>query len=331
MTFCAACVESDVAGGEPTTPQGAIPLRLNVGNLVELQTRGTDVGLQNGSLAQGASVGVFVMYERDYDSLRIGSSYHNTSYAYDNVRCRLEADGSLCPTDLTEMFYPMGQDMKVAVFAYAPYDPAMTREALLLPKDSIHVDLDQSEDSVILRNDILLGTPVVGNPLRTPITDHSSAPYPSESISLNLSHQRCRIVLDLKFSGTEQLMQGQPVFHADSILVYAEDVPTAAPLGYAMDSAMVNYAPADSLIFDTLLMATYTDVYVGEGEELPFVATALVLPSSAETQPSFCVVMISDGERRYIRRRATQPVALNQGTSVSFRTTVDSRGLDFTE
>ncbi len=329
LAICTACADRDINGDAGTVQPGNVPLRVRVGNIVELRTRGTDAGLQNSTLAPGARVGLFVMYERDYDSLRVGSSYHNTTYYYDNVECTLEANGALLPVDTTELFYPMGQDMKIAVFAYAPFDSTMTREALLLPKDSLYVSADQSTDSSILRNDLLLGTPTMGNPLRMPISDHTSSPYLSEGISLNLSHQRCQIVLDLKLCGTQELLQGQPLFHADTVMVYVENVPMSAPLGCSLDSVMRNYVPADSVVLDTMLMATYTDVFVTEGEEKPFVATGLVLPCSLPVEPSFCVVMISGNERRYIRRRATLPVNIERGTSVSFRTIVDAQGLLF--
>lgn len=329
LAACVACTESDVPGGDPSAPQvGNVPLRLSVGNLVELQTRGTDAGLQNSTLAPGTRVGVFVMYERDYDSLRIGSAYHNATYSYDNVECRLGADGSLQPTQLTEMFYPMGRDTKIAVFAYAPYDKDMTREALLLPKDSIYVDMWQDADSIVLRNDLLLGTPALANPLRTPVADPEVSPSATEKISLNMRHQRCRLVLDLKLSGTPWLLDGQPLFHADSILVYAENVPVAAPLGYSLDTAMVNYAVADRVVLDTMLIAVHTDVFVGEAQEMQLYATGIVLPCPSPVEPSFRIVMISGNERKYIRRKVASPVSLDRGTSVMFRTTVDARGED---
>ncbi len=323
LALCVACTEQDVTSGGEAVRPGSIPLRVSVGNLVELHTRGTDAGLQDATLAPGTRVGLFVMYERDYDSLRVGSSYHNTSYYYDNVECTLEVNGALTPTDATELFYPMGQDNKIAVFAYAPYDRNMTRESLLMPSDSVYVSTDQSTDSLVLSADLLLGTPTLGNPLRTPISDYTSSPYQSEGINLNLNHQRCRMVLDMKLCGTPELLQGQPLFHADSVMVYVGNVPTSAPVGYSLDDQMQNFAPADSVLLDTVLMATYTDVFVAEGEERPFVATGLVIPCVSPVEPSFCIVIVSGDERSYIRRKATQPVNLNRGTSVSFRTRVE--------
>lgn len=332
LAVCMACTETDITGGEPSAPEVSdVPLRLCVGNLVELQTRGTDTEMQNSTLAAGTQVGVFVMYERDYDSLRIGSSYHNASYYYDNVRCRIEEDGSLHPVESAELFYPMGQDMKIAVFAYAPYDQNMTREALLMPKDGIYVDSLQDSNAAVLKNDLLLGTPVMKNPLRMPISDHTSSPYPSEKIMLNLRHQRTRLIMNLKFSGTPELLDGRPIYHADSVLVFAENVPMSAPLGYSLDTTMINYAVADSLVTDTMLMAVYTDVYVEEAQEKQFFATGIALPSATPVEPSFCIVMVSGEERKYIRRRVTSPVVLERGTSVTFRTTVDSCGEDLAE
>ncbi|MCM1516584.1 MAG: fimbrillin family protein [Paraprevotella sp.] len=324
LAMCMACSENDVAGGGDANQGVRVPIRLGVGNLVELQTRGTDAGMQNATLAPGASVGIFVMDEREYDSLRTGSSYRNASYHYDNVECRLDADGTLQPTGLAEMFYPMEQETKIAVFAYAPYDEAVTRESLLLPEDGVCVSADQSSDDVVLENDLLLGTPVTANPLRMPVSDYSSAPYKTESIRLNLRHQRCRIVLDLKFRGTPELLDGQPFFHADSVLVYAVNVPMSVPSGCTLDDGMENYAVADSILPDTLLMAAYTDVHVGEGQEMAVVATGIVLPCQLPVEPSFCIVMVSGNERRYIRRKVSSPVVMERGTSVSFRTTVEA-------
>lgn len=324
LTICMACSENDITDGGDVNQYGRIPIRLSVDNLVELQTRGTDAGMQNATLAPGTSVGVFVMDERNYDSLRAGSSYRNASYYYDNVECRLNADGTLQPTGLTEMLYPMGQDTKIAVFAYAPYDEAVTRESLLMSGDGVYVSADQRSDGVVLENDLLLGTPVSANPLRMSVSDHLSVPYQTESISLNLRHQRCRIVLDLTFCCTPELLDGQPLFYADSVLVYAENVPMSAPLGYALDEEMENYAVADSVVSDTLLMAIYTDVRLEEEQEKALVATGIVLPCQFPVEPSFCIVLVSGNERRYIRRKVSSPVALERGTSVSFRTTVEA-------
>lgn len=325
LAICMACSENDVTGGCDINQDGRIPLRLCVGNHVELQTRGTDTGLQNSTLAPGTRVGVFVMTERDYDSLRAGSAYHDALYCYDNVECSMEADGSLRPTKLAEMFYPMGQDMKVAVFAYAPYDKDMTREALLLPMESVSVGADQSSDDVVLGNDLLLGTPALANPLRMPVTDHASSRYAPEAVSLNLRHQRCRIVLDLKFSGTPELLDGNSSFRVDSMQVYVGNVPMEAPLGYSLDETMENYAVADSVVTYSLLMAKYTDVVVWEGQELSMVATGIVLPCPYPVNLYFSIVMYLENGPSVIFRRVASPVVLERGTSVSFRTTVEER------
>lgn len=323
LVLCLACAENDIVGGDDVAHGVRMPIRLSVGNFVELQTRGTDSGLQDGTLAPGTHVGVFVMSERDYDSLRIGLVHHDMSYGYDNVECILNADGSLQPTWQTEMFYPVGRDMRIAVFAYAPYDRGMTREALFHPGDGIRVGADQSRDAAVLLNDVLLGTPVAGNPMRTPVIDHTASPYPSEPVSINMRHQCSRIVLDLTFQGPDTLQAEHRPFHADSILVYAEAVPMSAPLGHVLDSAMTNYAVADSIMQDTMLMAVYTDVHVEEGEDRQLHATGIVLPCPFPVEPSFCIVIISGHERKCIRRRVASPVFLDRGASLSFRATVD--------
>ena len=90
-------------------------MRFSLGDLVDMTTRGTGEELGYTTFEPGQSVGVFVMYERDLDSLREGSDYHNISYYYDNVECRIDESGNLHPNSIEEMFYPMGLDSKIAV------------------------------------------------------------------------------------------------------------------------------------------------------------------------------------------------------------------------
>lgn len=323
LAMCISCTENGVAIGDDEKKFSNVPMRFSVGNLVELQTRGTDAGLQNGTLASGATVGVFVMSECDYDSLRVGIDQRSATYYYDNVECRLDADGTLHPVNLREMFYPIGQDMRIAVFAYAPYDKNMTRNALLMPRDSIGVSVDQSSESRILINDIILGTPVVGNPLRMPVSDYTSQLLDTKGISLNLRHQRSRIILNLVFRNAEKNVEGLAWNRLDTVFVYAENVPLSAPLGCSLDSSMEDYATADSILLDTLLMAKYTNVYIESEQEKQFTSTGIVLPCSFPVRPSFYIVMVSGNNRRYIRYSTVSPVIFERGTSTTFRTVLD--------
>lgn len=297
------------------------PLRLHVGNLVDLTTRGSNPGLQNAALALDAEIGLFVVLASDLDSLNYGIVSSNGYYGYDNLRCKIGASGEIVPMDTTELFFPLGTESKVYVFAYAPYDYAMDRERLLLADDSVSVDFIQSSDELILKNDFILGVPQSGNP----VCRSSTGDYSGKSIGLKMRHQRCQLILNVTIQGTSALLDNHSIFYADSILVYAENVPVSAPRGYSLDSVFLNYCVADSIVYDTVLMSVYKDIAITENQEFTLPSTAIVLPSDSLTEPAFCVKFISGEETFCVRRRVSEALNYRRGTSMTFSTVISSK------
>ena len=319
LAVLSACTE-DIVVQEPEFPsmEKRIPLYLHVGNVIELTTRGTSLGLQDGSLSVDSEVGLFIMRESDFDSLKTGIVHYDRSYGYENLRCRVGSNGGIMPTDTAELFYPLEQDAKIVVFAYAPYDSAMTRERLLLPGDTVSVDRDQSRDDLILKNDFILGVPVYGNPLVKAGVNGYPVDSRTESVALSLKHQRCRLALEVTLHGKKELLGDEDLLYADSILVYAENVPVTAPLGYSLDSQSANYDIADGIECDTVLMAVYKDIAIDKNQEYVLTSTAIVLPSDEMFEPSFRVEIVSGGQRQSVRRRVSNEMSFKGGTSVSF-------------
>ena len=319
LAVLSACTE-DIVVQEPEIPsmEKRIPLYLHVGNVIELTTRGTSLGLQDGSLSVDSEVGLFIMRESDFDSLKTGIVHYDRSYGYENLRCRVGSNGGIHPTDTAELFYPLEQDSKIVVFAYAPYDSAMTRERLLLPGDTVSVDRDQSRDDLILKNDFILGVPVYGNPLVKAGVNGYPVDSRTESVALSLKHQRCRLALEVTLHGKKELLGDEDLLYADSILVYAENVPVTAPLGYSLDSQSANYDIADGIECDTVLMAVYKDIAIDKNQEYVLTSTAIVLPSDEMFEPSFRVEIVSAGQRQFVRRRVSNEMSFKGGTSVSF-------------
>lgn len=302
--------------------QAKIPMRFSLGDLVDMNTRGTGEELGYTTFEPGQSVGVFVMYERDLDSLREGSDYHNISYYYDNVECRIDESGNLHPKSIEEMFYPMGLDSKIAVFAYAPYDSTMTRKRLLNSQDTIFVSSNQSIIRETQNNDLILATPLQGNPLLRPAIDGTSGSFPTASIKLNFRHQRSRVVLNVTLDGGSEFMDGKDFLLIDTMYVYAENVPMCAPSGCKLDDTMNNFAPADILQNDTMLMACFTDIDLLNTQKKTFTSIGIVLPSNTPVELSFRIEFVTAQKRSKVRRKAVVPVMFERGASLNFKTTI---------
>ena len=332
LSLLSACSdnESVIDNGSGQVPE-QMPLRFCLGDVVDMTTRGTGSEMDFAAFEPGKSVGVFVMYERDLDSLRVGSDYHNISYYYDNVECSVDEKGNLLPVSIPEMFYPMGVESKIAIFAYAPYDSAMTRKQLLNSANCISVSADQSIYRETQRNDLVLGTPLQGNPLARPAADGHNGNFPTANIRLNFRHQRSRVVLNVTLDGESDFMDGREFVMIDSMFVYAENVPMHAPLGYRLSESMNDFAPADSLMSDTMLMACFTDIDLLNTQKKSFTAIGIVLPSDELSEISFRIEVVEGGNRRYIRRKAVAPIRYERGVSINFRTTISEGMTDFEE
>lgn len=291
-----------------------VPLRISVDDIVDITTRSAAGVLPGDALSPDARLGIFVMYERDFDSLAVGSDYHNVSYYYDNVECALDGHGNLCPLDGGQLFYPMGVDSKIAIFAYSPYDSLMTRQRLLNPKGIVGVAADQGTEESVVANDLLLGTPVAGNPLGRP-SGHDGR---GGDVRLNLRHQRCRIVLDFTLEEIFGLIGAESLPAVDSLYVYAENVPLDTPAGYSLDNAMTDFALPDTIHRDTVLMSTLVETGGLDAMKVRYTSMAIVMPTVLPAEISFRLLLVSGTEHREIRLRTKETVAFGRGTSVRF-------------
>lgn len=314
MTACTSDMLPE--GGATDKDESATPLCIRVDGFVSMTTRAALADMPGGTLSSDTRLGVFVMYERDYDSLAIGSYYRNISYSYDNVECSIDNAGNLYPANGEPLFYPMGSDVRIAVFAYAPYDSSMTREKLFAPKGEVGVDCDQHHEAVIASNDFLFGTPVFGNPFSKPHNNIGSMPA---DIRLNLRHQRSRIVLDFTLRELLELLDTVPFAHVDSFSVIAENVPVEAPVGYSLDSSLTNFAHPDSVRRDSVRLGAFMATEELNTLDTRYTSVGIVIPCAEPADMSFKFILMSGTDSHEVRLHAQTPVAFERGTSVMFR------------
>ena len=213
-------------------------------------------------------------------------------------------------------------ESKIAIFAYAPYDSAMIRKQLLNSEDCISISADQSIYRETLRNVLVLGTPLQGNPLERPAIDGHNGNFPTANIRLNFRHQRSRVVLNVTLDGESDFMDGRDFLLIDTMYVYAENVPMCAPSGCKLDDTMNNFAPADILQNDTMLMACFTDIDLLNTQKKTFTSIGIVLPSNAPVELSFRIEFVTAQKRSKVRRKAVVPVMFERGASLNFKTTI---------
>lgn len=329
---CVACTTDTLPENSvPCNENFRIPLSIKVNNIVDITTRGAVMDLPGDRLSADTRLGLFVMYERDYDSLAIGSNYHNISYFYDNVECFVDNSGVLQTVSGEQMYYPMGRGSKIALFAYAPYDSTMTRERLLNPKDKVSVAKVQNNEETLLANDLLLGTPVLGNPLPRPNVSGWQGGNNVGDIQLKLRHQRCRIVLNFTLQGLFELIGTEPPAHVDSLAVYAENIPVEAKCGYSLESTMTDFSTSDSIRRDTVLMGTFLNVENSANENQAYTSACIAIPCNEAAEISFKLMMKSGTEINEVRLYTKAPVVFERGTSVLFHVNTDTGNESNTE
>lgn len=144
----------------------------------------------------------------DREALLIADAYRDgRTYGYENIRARINADGSITRVDGLGFIYPLHTADRVAVMAYAPYREDMTYDNLKsgLP---IAVRSDQNLDEAMRQTDILFGIPTAGIPTR----EAENVP-----MTIGFRHVMTNVRLYVRVANT-------PEMRSDSIIVRMRNV-----------------------------------------------------------------------------------------------------------
>lgn len=144
----------------------------------------------------------------DREALLIADAYRDCrTYGYENIRARINADGSITRVDGLGFIYPLHTADRVAVMAYAPYREDMTYDNLK-SGFPIVVHSDQEFDEAMRRTDILFGIPTAGIPTR----EAENVP-----MTIGFRHVMTNVRLYVRVANT-------PEMRSDSIIVRMRNV-----------------------------------------------------------------------------------------------------------
>lgn len=303
----AGCSEEPLVQGGVDAPQmELIPLHFSVANFDVAETRGTTV--KEGTLSE---VGVFLMSESEYKALLAGEVvyksdttldknnvevsfpyYHNienlkpyNDAERNNIKFSVSEDNVLAPEkEGLQLYYSTTGG--TVVFAYAPYNPDMTKQMLFQP-ESVTVPADQNTDDLIKDNDFYLATPAMngtGNPVN----------WYHKSITLEFRHQYARIVLASNDKSLQNMCWDLAEdTEADRVAVYVKDVPTKGTWKLNSEGTDFDFDKTET---GRIFMASYSL----ENGKLPdtdtITSTALVLPDPKGAAPRFGIVFYRGNE-----------------------------------
>lgn len=305
MLLLAGCSDEPLGQGNGDAPQmELIPLHFSVANFDVAETRGITV--EEGTLSE---VGVFLMSESEYKALLAGEVvyksdttldknnvevsfpyYHNIEnlkpYNADrnNIKFSVE-DNVLAPEkEGLQLYYSTTGG--TVVFAYAPYNPEMTKQMLFQP-ESVTVPADQNTDDLIKDNDFYLATPAMngtGNPVN----------WYHKSIKLEFRHQYARLVLASNDKSLQNMCWDLAEdTEADRVAVYVKDVPTKGTWKLNSEGTDFDFDKTET---GRIFMASYSL----ENGKLPdtdtITSTALVLPDPKGAAPRFGIVFYRGNE-----------------------------------
>lgn len=204
---------------EETTQAQPQQIRFTTNSLVSAEVETRAAGVPEGqTLKAGDRIGIFVLMARD---MKTGDTQiiNNTQYGYHNIMGVVQEDGSIDVRRVT-LYYPINQEDKVVIMAYAPYEPykdLLPAEvgSFYTPQLTTTLKADQSLDVNYTASDLLIGLPEDGNPVRKN----------GEPVRLKFVHNGSRIKLALdieaaKVAGYErvQVYVNQPLAGAVSAL-----------------------------------------------------------------------------------------------------------------
>ena len=300
------CSDEPLGQGNGDAPQmELIPLHFSVANYDVAETRGTTV--EEGTLSE---VGVFLMSEGEYKALLAGEVVYNDNSTLDknnvevsfpyyhnienlepynadrnNIKFSVSEDNVLAPDEEGLQLYYSTTGGTV-VFAYAPYNPEMTKKMLFQP-ESVEVPADQNTNDHIKDNDFYLATPAMngtGNPVN----------WYHKSITLEFRHQYARLVLASNDKSLQNmcwnLTKGT---EADRVAVYVKDVPTKGTWKLNSEGTDFDFDKTET---GRIFMAEYDLVNGKLPDTDTITSTALVLPDQKGAAPRFGIVFYNGTE-----------------------------------
>lgn len=306
LLLLAGCSDEPLGQGNGDAPQmELIPLHFSLADYDVAETRGTTV--EEGTLSE---VGVFLMSEGEYKALLAGEVVYNgnstldknnveVSFPYyhnienlepynadrNNIRFSVSEDNVLAPDEEGLQLYYSTTGGTV-VFAYAPYNPEMTKKMLFQP-ESVEVPADQNTNDHIKDNDFYLATPAMngtGNPVN----------WYHKSITLEFRHQYARLVLASNDKSLQNmcwnLTKGT---EADRVAVYVKDVPTKGTWKLNSEGTDFDFDKTET---GRIFMAEYDLVNGKLPDTDTITSTALVLPDQKGAAPRFGIVFYNGTE-----------------------------------
>ena len=248
-----------------------IPMRFRVGNIAELSissktTRADASGLIDPSII-GKEIGLFVILDTDYQRALNGQEL-KSGFRYSNIRGIVQSDGSIEIPD-TIIYHPLYQQSEMAVIAYSPYRADMP-DSVLYKGEILQINDNQTTPDLMFENDLLVGTPAIGNPFR------ATPPYDltPQTVSLTFSHSYCRLIVDV------ELPYGDEEFTCENVLVNMNNISLEAKVNILADTVMVDTSSISSV---QMLNTPYNTGTI-ENDVISYRATAIIFPQQYDNQ-----------------------------------------------
>lgn len=308
-----------------------VALKLRVAPTFEVSTRAISTDVQNNSFENGTAIGVFILDDDDNSfATATESEFSSHSYLkYENLKYTYSADdGSLTfADDLSDRGMsggPLVKNSRIVVIAYAPYQPEMTYEKLMVTPQ-ITISDSQVDKAGIKASDFILGTP----------RDYrNSFVYDGETpVTLSMRHQLSRIVLKFTPASLLEIINAENSLTVSSLTVKAQNVLKCISSGVGLDEAKENYVfpvfHAEDNSLGEVVMANYTNKVLSASDNAYMVATAIVLPytyfANSDEKPRFKIEIeyVENGETNtksisLSLRNANQVITLGRGQSHNF-------------
>ena len=254
-------------------------INLKAGDIVSVEidksTRSTNLDAAVNNLVSGQELGLFVMTERDYQSLLAGTPVINRYYGYDNIKGIIRGNGEIDIPD-TVLYYPINKEEKCAIVAYLPYNKNASK-ALISGGEMFSLNTNQYFDSSVRENDILVGAPSTGNPI--------GQTEESETVNLMFSHRFTQVILDIDIPVT-------PSKICQNIVVTMLNVSSSAKVNILSGETIVNQDDVDEIVL--------ADMPGIEDSELATTVnrkcSAIVFPQKHDTEipPTFRIEFIDE-------------------------------------
>lgn len=254
-----------------TAELNKIPIRFCVSNLTDVDitpmtTRADASGLVEPSII-GKEIGLFVILDADYQRALEGQEL-KSGFRYSNIRGTILSDGSIEIPD-TILYYPLHQQSQMAVIAYAPYRDNMP-DSILYKGEMLQINDNQTTPDLMFENDLLVGTPAIGNPFRvTPPYDLTP-----QTVSLTFSHSYCRLIVDV------ELPYGDEEFTCENVLVNMNNISLEAKVNILAETVKVD----TSSISSVQMLNTPYNTGIIENNVISYRATAIIFSQQYDNQ-----------------------------------------------